>query len=261
MRAVIVDDEQLMLRSFCRYTANIPDFEIVGQFDDSIDAYEFIRGNAPDAVFLDIEMPEFNGVDMARRLKKHFPDMLIVFVTAYDNYIKQANEIGADYYLVKPYTEEIMAQTIGRLKKLLPEKKEKPVFIRTFGRFGVFVNGKPVALVGKTKEILALVVSRRGREISNEELYSTIWEGREYDNIHMKVYYNALKRLRTTLTGEGIADLLISTTRGQMLNTELCDCDYFAWLDGDRSNKNAFEGEFMSEYSWGEPILALLDTE
>ena len=45
---------------------------------------------------------------------------------------------------------------------------------------------------------------KRGREISNEEIYSTIWESREYSNVHMKVYYNALKRQKDSLEKYGI---------------------------------------------------------
>lgn len=256
MRAVIVDDEPIMIRSFKRHTKNIENFEIVAEFDDSLNARDYIISNSVDAVFLDIEMPEMNGIQLAHQLKEIKPDLLIVFVTAFDNYIKESNAIGADYYVVKPYSDDTMNTLVGKLEKLLPAKEEKRVFIRTFGRFAVLIDGKPIALVGKTKEILALIVSRRGREISNEELYTTIWEDREYDNVHMKVYYNAMKRLKDVLAKAGISELLISGSRGQTLNLDICDCDLISWINGDKNGKNEFQGEFMSEYSWGEPILA-----
>ena len=72
----------------------------------------------------------------------------------------------------------------------------------------------------------------------------------------MKVYYNAVKRLKRTLANYGISDLLLSTVRGQAANTDLFDCDYYAWQDGDLKANDRFEGEFMSEYSWGEYLLA-----
>lgn len=134
--------------------------------------------------------------------------------------------------------------------------------MQMFGRFNVLKNGVPIALRGKAKEILALVASRCGKEISNEEIYRIIWEGREYSNIKMKVYYNALKRLKEVLEAEGISDLLLSTPRGQMLNISVADCDYYAWKNGQTQRECKFEGEFLSEYSWGEYILAdLLHSE
>lgn len=256
MRAIIVDDEPIMIRSFKRHTKAVPDFEIVAEFEDSLDARDYVLANQVDAVFLDIEMPEMTGLQLAMQLKQLKPELLIVFVTAYDQYIKESNALGADYYVVKPYSDATMLNLIEKLQKLLPAKDEKSVYVRTFGRFAVLKDGKPISLVGKTKEILALIVSRRGREISNEELYTTIWENREYDNVHMKVYYNALKRLKDALTKAQIGELLISTSRGQMLNTDVCECDLISWLAGNKTGKNAFHGEFMSEYSWGEPMLA-----
>ena len=53
-----------------------------------------------------------------------------------------------------------------------------------------------------------------------------------------------------------LEDLLISTRRGQMINTDLFDCDYYDWLDHNMNTDSRFEGEFMSEYSWGEYLLS-----
>lgn len=256
MRAVIVEDEKIMIRSFIRYTSQIEDFEIVGTFQDPLEGREYILNHPVDVAFLDIEMPELSGVELARQLKSAKPNLLIVFLTAYSDYIRESNDIGVDYYIMKPYTAETMTLAMERMRKLLPAEDKKAVRIKTFGRFVVFVDGKPISLVGKTKEILALLVANQGREISNEELYTTIWENRECDNVHMKVYYNALKRLKVVLEDSHIPELLISTKRGQLLNTEVCDCDYYRWLAGDPEAKNDFHDEFMSEYSWSEPILA-----
>lgn len=77
----------------------------------------------------------------------------------------------------------------------------------------------------------------------------------------MSVYYNAVRRLKKTLEKEGLEDLLISTANGQLINTEMIDCDYYNWLDGKDDPRSSFDGEFLSEYSWGEYILAeLTDT-
>ena len=72
----------------------------------------------------------------------------------------------------------------------------------------------------------------------------------------MVVFFNALRRLRTTLKNEGLDSLLISTKRGQMVNTRMFDCDYYAWIDNNAKNRDRFEGEFLTEYSWAEEKLA-----
>ena len=257
MRAIIVDDECLMIRKFVRLTADIEDLNIVGKFEEAEKAIKYVSENPVEAAFLDIEMPKINGIELARKLRELKNNILIVFITAHDAYIRDANEINEDHYIIKPYTKETLENVMGKLR-LLSVRLHKEIYIQTFGRFLVRKNGLPVCLTGKAKEILALIVTKRGKEISNEEIYSTIWEGRPYNNVYMSVYYNALRRLRQALHAAGIEDLLVSTPRGQTVNTDLFDCDYYAWKDKNLDPRVLFEGEFMSEYSWGEYILATL---
>ena len=255
MRAVIVDDEPLMVKSFMRLSSGIPDLTVVGQCRNGEEAIAFVENNPVEIIFLDIVMPGISGIDCAKKLKEIRPDLLIVFISAFDEYVRDSNKIGGDYYIVKPYKREVLEQTVSRMK-LLQKRQRKDIYVQTFGRFSVLKDGKPVSLTGKAKEILALVVTKRGKEISNEELYSTIWEDRPYSNDAMKVYYNALKRLREALAENGLSELLVSSGRGQRVNVDLIDCDYYDLLDSNMRDIDKFEGEFMSEYSWGEYILA-----
>ncbi len=254
MRAIIVDDEPLMIRSFMRMSAGIPDLTVIGQLECATDAIQFVAEHELEIVFTDIVMPDMTGIEMAKILKQMRPDLLIVFISAFDDYVQESNVIGGDYYIVKPYKREVLEMTVSRMK-LLQKRQQKRLFIQTFGRFSVLLDGMPVNLTGKAKEILAYAVTKRGREVSNEEIYSAIWEDRPYNNDAMKVYYNALKRLKEALAEYGLSELLISSTRGQRVNTEMFDCDYYNLLDSNMRDLDKFEGEFMSEYSWGEYIL------
>lgn len=255
MRAIIVDDETLMLKKFTRLSEGISDINIVGQFESAEKALKFASNNQFEAAFLDVAMPITNGIELAKKLRKINPDTIIVFISAYDEYLWDFNQIGGDYYIIKPYNKNTLEMAMEKIRLLL-QRQQKDIYIQTFGRFLVLKNGKPIALSGKAKEILALVVTKRGKEISNEEIYNTIWEDRPYGNVEMTVYYNALRRLKQALKNEGLENLLISTQRGQLVNTALFDCDYYAWQDKNMGKKDRFEGEFLSEYSWGEYILA-----
>lgn len=254
MRAIVVDDEVLMLKRFLRLSANIPDLHVVGSFENPLDALEFTQNNTVEIAFLDVEMPKINGIEVAKLLREIRKDILIVFVSAYDQYVWEFNQIGGDYYLMKPYDEKTLLLAMDRIR-LIAQRQKKTLYIRTFGRFMILRNGEPISLSGKAKEILALVVTRGGKEISNSEIYSTIWEDRPCDNASMNVFYNALRRLKETLKQENIENLLISTRHGQMVDTSLFDCDYYEWKEKNTDSNNTFEGEFLSEYSWGEYIL------
>lgn len=255
MKAIIVDDEVIMLKSFMRLSAGINGLNVVEQFSYPEDALEYVEQHKVDLAMLDVRMPGMSGIELAKKLRELRPEILIVFISAYDEYIRDSNLIGGDYYIVKPYKRETIEMMVQKML-LLSQRLHKEIYIQMFGRFMVLRDGNPIPLSGKAKEILALVASRRGKEVSNEEIYSTLWEGREYSNYHMKVYYNALKRLKDLLEEEKLSNLLISTSRGQMINTALFDCDYYAWQDGEMEARDRFEGEFLSEYSWGEYLLA-----
>lgn len=256
MRTIIVDDEPVMLKKFERLSRNIPGLELAGAFRDPLEALSYMAENPVELVFLDIDMPVMNGVELAKRLKSIRSDLLIVFITAYTAYIREANRIGSDYYLVKPYDGETLAKVVKNMR-LLAQKQRKSVYIRTFGRFNVFKDGHPIRLSGKAKEILALVVSKCGQEISNEEIFATVWEDKPYSHGHMKTYFNALKRLKETLRAEALEQILISTARGQMADPSQFDCDYYD-IKIKKMLSDDFAGEFMAEYSWSESVQAFL---
>lgn len=255
MRTIVVDDEPIMIKGFKRLSEGIGELNIVGEFQSPEEALKFAGENEIELAVLDIAMPGITGIELAGELRKLRRDMLIVFVTAYDNYVREANEIGADYYIVKPYRREVIKQMAERME-ILSKRQHKEIYVQTFGRFLVTQNGKPVPVTGRAKEILAFLVTRRGKEASNEEIYSTLWENRPYGNDEMKVYYNAVTRLRNVLEKNGIGGMLCSTARGKLVNTEMFDCDYYAWQDKNMGERDKFTGEFLSEYSWGEFILA-----
>ncbi len=257
MKAIIVDDEPIMLKSFMRISAGIPGLNIIAQFSDPCEALSYAHKEKFNLAILDIDMPAMSGIELSLELRKIYPDLMIVFITAHDAFIHESNKVNADYYIVKPYKREIIEQMVTRME-LIAARQKKTVYLQMFGVFNIYKDGIPIKLRGKAKEILALVASRCGKEISNEEIYSIIWENRTYSNTNMKVYYNALKRLKTTLENHGLSELLLSTARGQILNIEIVDCDYFSWKEKDSDKREEFEGEFLSEYSWANCILANL---
>ncbi len=257
MKTIIVDDEPEMLNNFRKLSQGIESLNMVGEFQYPVDALDYALTHPVDLALLDIAMPCMTGLNLAERLRENNPQVLIAFLTASEKHIREANLLDADDYILKPYTRETL-ENMARRMSFLSRRLQKSLYVQTFGNFLVLKDDKPVPLTGKAKEILALVVTRRGKEISNEEIFSTVWESRAYSNENMTVYYNALRRLKNTLENEGLGELLHSTTRGQMLNTEITDCDYFAWLDRNPKRDGRFEGEFLSEYSWAESLLAEL---
>lgn len=112
--ALIVEDEPLLRAELTDQLHLLwPELHIAGQVDNGIDAMTAIDAIKPNIVFLDIQMPGLNGMEVAR----HIPDSCqVVFVTAYADYALAAFDAGAADYLVKPLTTARLLQTIRRLK-------------------------------------------------------------------------------------------------------------------------------------------------
>jgi DNA-binding LytR/AlgR family response regulator len=115
--AILAEDEPILRAQLEGKLRKLwPELEIIASVEDGAAALEALEDRVPDFMFLDIQMPEMTGVEVARHVgaRAH-----VVFVTAYDQYAIQAFETGAVDYILKPATDERLAVTIERLKAKL----------------------------------------------------------------------------------------------------------------------------------------------
>lgn len=128
MKCIIVDDEPLAREEMSNLVQEISALEIVGEFSSAIGAMEFLKNNAVDLLFLDIEMPTINGLDFAQSLST---DKLVILTTAYNQYALQGYELDAIDYLLKPIKKERLAKAITKAiayQKLLTFHEQKNTF-------------------------------------------------------------------------------------------------------------------------------------
>jgi len=101
MTCITVDDEPLALELMKSYIAQIPGLEMKGAFTDAISAWGYLQRNPTDLVFLDIQMPDISGLQLARSMSRRDP--MIIFTTAYAKYAVDGFTIDAVDYLLKPF--------------------------------------------------------------------------------------------------------------------------------------------------------------
>ncbi len=170
MKILIVDDEAPARNRLARKISLFKDFEIVGEASNGVDALEKIEQLRPEVVFLDIEMPELDGLGVARSLGLHGPK--IIFVTAYDEHALSAFEASATDYLVKPISDARLFQTIERLRHgrgSKPSMENLPpsrTAIKSGNKFIVIDPLKISAIVARDHYAAVLV---EGREFLVEE--------------------------------------------------------------------------------------------
>ncbi|NVD08942.1 response regulator transcription factor [Vibrio sp. JPW-9-11-11] len=123
--AVIADDEPVLRHHLNKLLADHwPELEVKGLAQNGQEALNLIEQHQPDVVFLDIRMPQLDGMSVAKALTKQGSNQQIVFVTAYDEYALQAFETNAVDYLLKPISDQRLAQCIDKLKARLKQHAE-----------------------------------------------------------------------------------------------------------------------------------------
>jgi len=122
MRVLIVDDERPARDRLRRLLALEDDVSYVAEARDGVEALEAVAADPPDVVFLDIQMPEVSGIDVAASLPAPAP--LVVFATAFDEYAVQAFDANAIDYLLKPYDQARLQRALVRVRDRLAAREE-----------------------------------------------------------------------------------------------------------------------------------------
>ncbi len=259
MNIILVDDEKWAIDQFELECQGIPNVDVVGKFDDPNEALKFVKQSRVEAAFLDVEMPKMNGIELGRRLKELQPEIVIIYITGYSEYINEAIlSVKADYYILKPYNREDIEEIMVRAT-LLCARQKKALSIQTFGHFNVFYKGQIIHFTNaKAKELLALCVDIQGGTLTMERAISILWEDREYDAKVKSLYRKAVIYLNS-LFREYNEFKIFENNRGAChINKEEVTCDYFDYLDGKITLGHEFTGEYMYDYSWAEETNAYL---
>ena len=223
------------------------------------EALNLIRGLAPDVAFLDIEMPGGSGLDVAFRLRKIKPETNVIFITGYSEYAMQAFELYASGYLLKPITEQQVRRALENLRHPLPKRGEAKLKIQCFGSFEAWSGGVPVCFGRKkTKALLAFLIDRNGAMCDIGQIQCALWPEEPDSVSHRNQIRVFVSDLQTTLTKLNLGGALIRG-HGQIgINKDFIDCDYYEYLKGNPKAARQFNGEYMSQYSFGEITLASL---
>lgn len=248
MNLLLLDDEELALRMLDNAVALALPLANRASFTSGSKAIEYLKETHIDIAFLDINTVGLSGLNVARILKKQYPNVNIIFCTGHKDYALEAHDLFISAYLLKPIRVEQIKDALNNLRYPLEELKR--VHFHCFGNFEVFCDGKPITFNFKrTKELLAYLVDRDGVDCTIAEIVSVVFED--------KVSRTYLSQLRKDLV-DRFTDLEIShilrISRGRMgIYRDAVTCDYFDYLDGKHNRKPE---EYMTQYSFGEITMS-----
>ncbi len=246
MNAIVLDDEKESILLFTSHVIDIPDLSINVFAKKWEDALDYVSENKVDIAFLDIVMPDINGVDLAERMISLSPSLKIVFITGYSQDVDKIKERLGDNlfaFCYKPYDEETIRGILARAR----EEKDSNVVFKTFPHFDMYVNDVLVDFKrAKAKELLALMVDHRGGEVTMDEAITKLWIDKNVD-LSKRLYRDAVCRLRMKLKEYGIEDLVNFNRARLSLNVDGVHCDFWDYQD---RKEVIFCGEYMRPYEW-----------
>lgn len=127
IKIVIVEDEKISSDELKYIISKDNRFKVVGQAYDGISAVTLIENEEPDVVLIDINIPGKNGIELAEEIKSILPDTILIFLTAYDSYAIKAFELKIYDYILKPYDEKRIAESLNCVVSTIHIKNENQI--------------------------------------------------------------------------------------------------------------------------------------
>ena len=132
INTIAIDDEPLALQLVTGYIEKTPWLDLLGKFDNPLDAMDFIARENVDLIFIDIQMPDLSGIEFTRSMAK---GPKVIFTTAYEKYALDGFRLDVVDYLLKPFSYEEFLKAVQKVQKLIKLEKGVPDQVDTNNEF------------------------------------------------------------------------------------------------------------------------------
>jgi DNA-binding response OmpR family regulator len=177
---IIVDDEEDIVK-LVKVNLEKNGFQTKG-FSDSKGLFKFLKNKTPDLIILDLMLPDIDGLEICKQLKKdskymHIPVIMLTAKTDESDKIVGL-EIGADDYITKPFSpKELIARVKAVLRRFEAKKKPSKGILAVYNdRYEVHVEGRQVDLTTTEFRIISFLFLNKGKVYSREELMNNVWD-------------------------------------------------------------------------------------
>lgn len=277
MKVILVDDEPLALKYLERQLLKLDtmSIDVIGTYTNPFEGRNEILARDVDIVFLDISLPELNGIELAEQLLEQKPHLCIVFVTGYHEYAVTAFELNAVDYIVKPVQMDRVAKTMERLRSRIASRPEEVMEPHRNIRMTMFrqvmieqpnEQGQFALLHWRTtraQEIFIYLLQHRGQLVRKSALIDMLWPEFDMDKAYPQLY-TAIYHIRKTLEPYDTRFQITNTTEGYVLNIEGVQLDIEEWENWFMSNPSVsaesieghiemmklYTGDYLQEYDY-----------
>jgi two-component SAPR family response regulator len=203
IRAIIVDNEKPAIQILKLFLEKKKNIDVIGSFLNAPEALNNLSVLDPDVVFLDIDMPEMNGLEMAEIILNNDFNIEAIFVTAYSQYALDAFRVNAIDYLLKPILYEDIEQTVKRLLKRIKSRIEPTTYpkvtktkIYFFGRLLVYGYSDDVPVkwrTSKAEELFAFLYHKKDNGVPKSDICDALWPDIPEDKVDVYLHTSVYK--------------------------------------------------------------------
>ncbi|KJD43961.1 response regulator [Paenibacillus terrae] len=271
-RIILLDDEELALDYMKRLFSKIENIHIVGSFMNPLAAKEHILLENIDVAFLDVSLPEMNGIELAKQIQVEKPRLHIVFVTAYDKYAIQAFEINALDYLIKPVTTDRLIKTLNRILErdghpALQPSSDPPLRLQVFREVAVELTDQQLTAIQwrtkKSQELFLYLLLHHDQLVRKSALIELLWSEHDEEKAY-SLLYTAAYYLRKAMGPYKDYLKIDNTSGGYILNTTNILLDKEEWeysltsappisqetIDDYTKIMKLYRGDYLQEYDY-----------
>lgn len=271
MNIVIIDDEKLAIDILTIVLEELTQFSICikGAFTDAMDAFELLEREQIDLIFLDMEMLDVHGLQIAQLIQKKYPHIQLIFVTAHARFAVDAFDVAATDYLLKPVQEQRLEKAMIKAQQIYDSRQEQRtdnkganLYVRVFGGFQLIDAGQNTVKwrTKKVSELFLFIWLHRKKPLLNVVIIENLWPDAEPEkasvNLHTTMY-----QLRKTLKRYGSENPILFVNNHYQLAMNI-DSDYeqlVALIESGQHDEqsiqqilNCYEDDFLvtEEYPW-----------
>jgi DNA-binding NarL/FixJ family response regulator len=200
---VLADDHALFRGGVKRIIKELPNLEVIGEAGDGLELLQLLKGLKPDLVILDISMPNLQGLEATREIKKLYPHIRVLLLTMHKKkeFIRQGIAEGADGFLLKEEADEVLLHAILAIregKRFISPLLSQEVADLLIGK------KQPELLSSREKEVLQLLANGKSvKEIADLLFISTHTVRRHRENIMKKMNFKGMVELLKYAVVEG----------------------------------------------------------
>jgi two-component system LytT family response regulator len=228
MNAIVVDDEWYISEEIGDMAEGTGLIHVIKKYNNPLKVLEELLDTLPDIAFIDIEMPEIDGITLAERLLEIKPDLIITFITSWNKYAVQAFEINAIDYIMKPINTERFGQMVEKIKDRYDMKRmlfSKSLKIKSFGCLESSIGDIPIKWErSKAEELFAFLLMNHNNYIGKDIIIDNLWPDYEPQKA-LQILQTSVCRIRNVFSEQKNTITLDYNRSRYCLSISNAECD------------------------------------